>query len=134
MPAARPGPKALLSLCHEVDDLSGKIREFSAFGLRHLHLRRRKAVRKLREALHGPDRDRFRTGLRKLRSEHGLRETEILILLLLFDRRVRKAAHATSGRDLLEALTRTGGRILETARFLHPESSLVRGGLVTCPH
>ena len=130
MPAARLGPKALLTLCHEVDDLAGRIREFSAFGQRHLDTRRRRAVRKLRAALQGPEHDPFRAGLRRLKSEHGLRQTEILILLLLFDRRVRKAADATSGRDLLETLTRTGGTILETARYLHPDAPLVRAGLV----
>jgi hypothetical protein len=131
MPAARPGPKALLSLCREVDDLSGKIRDFSPLGLRHLDVRRRRAIRKLRSALQGSKRDPFRDGLRKLRLEHGLRETEILILLLLFDRRVRRADHATSGRAVLEAITRSGGHVLETARFLHLDAPLVRGGLVT---
>src|SRR6185436_12603665 len=98
MPAARVGPKALLSLCHEVDELSEKIREFSVFGLHHLDARRRRAVGRIRTALHGPQKDAFRTRLRRLKAAHRLRETELLILLLLFNRRVRRANPVSTGR------------------------------------
>jgi hypothetical protein len=131
MSVARVGPKALLSLCHEVDELSEKIREFSAFGLRHLDLRRRRAIQRIRAALHGPQKDGFRTRLRALKHEHRLNETEVLVLLLLFNRRVRKASPASPGRDLLEALARHGGDIVENAKYLHPDAPLLRSGLVT---
>jgi hypothetical protein len=131
MPVARVGPKALLSLCHEVDELSEKIREFSAFGLRHLDIRRQRAVKRIRSALHGPQKDAFRATLRTLKSEYSLCETEILLLLLLFNRRVRKANPSATGRDLLEALTSHGSDIIEMARFLHPDMPLVSAGLVT---
>jgi hypothetical protein len=131
MPAPRVGPKALLSLCHQVDELSEKIRAFHCFGLRRLDGRRRGAIKRIRAALRGPHRDGFRSRLAGLRSEHGLAETDVLILVFLFNRRVRRAEHATSGREVLEALTPTGGQIIETARLLHPDAPLVRAGLVS---
>lgn len=47
MPATRLGPKALLSLCHEVDDLAEKIREFGSLPVQHLDEKRRRAIRRL---------------------------------------------------------------------------------------
>jgi hypothetical protein len=130
MPAPRVGPKALLSLCQQVDELSEKIRAFGSLGLRHLDGRRRVAVRRVREALRGRRDDRFRVRLREIRSEHGLSETEVLILVFLFNRKVRRADPAASARELLEALSRNGSQVVEAARLLHPDAPLVRGGLV----
>lgn len=131
MSATRIGPKALLSLCHEVDELSEKLREFSAFGLQHLDVRRKRVIRQIRGALHGQKKDRFQTRLRTLRSEHSLSETEVLVLLLLFNRRVRKAQPTCSGRDLIETVSKDGGDLLEAAPMLHPDGALLTSGLVT---
>jgi len=120
-----------LSLCHEVDDLAERIREFSSFPLRDLHERKRRALVQIRKLLKARRDDRFSLHLRELGSQHGLEDQELLILLMLFNRRVRRREPAIAGRDLLETLARTGGDVIEAARFLHPESALVEAGLVS---
>jgi hypothetical protein len=130
MPAARLGPKALLSLCHQVDDLAEKIREFGRFPVGHLDEMRRRAIRRIRKVLRTPGAGRFRAALRSLQRRHALRDTEVVILLFLFDRRIRRASHQLSGRDLLGAITRYGGDVIEAARYLHPKAPLLSSGLV----
>jgi hypothetical protein len=131
MPAARVGPKTILSLCHEVDDLAEKIRELGFLGMSNLDARRRRAIRRIRNALHGPHKDAFRGRLRALQDAHGLSGTEVLLLLLLFNRRVRRRDPSSSGRDLLEAATPQGADVIQAAKLLHPDAALLRAGLVT---
>jgi hypothetical protein len=132
MPAhgARLGSKALLSLCHEVDQLAERLRASTPRGPRHLESRRRQAVRRLRAAIHRPSRDAFRVTLRALMGEHALTETDVVILLVLFNRRIRKSNPSVSGRELLDTICRGSSEVLEAAPFLHPGQRLLRAGLV----
>ncbi len=127
----RGGSKVLLSLCHQVDVLSERIRASVPKGPRLLESRRRNAVHRLRAALHRPGRDRFRNALRLVRREHGLDETSMLVVLLLFNRRIRRTNPAMSGRELLESVSRSGSAMIESSNVLHPDAALLRTGLIS---
>jgi hypothetical protein len=126
----RFSPKDLLDLVEQIDGLASRFRaaEDRPAERRRLATRKAAALRRLRSAL-GRGGDAFRAALRGLAGATGLSARDLVFVVLLFNRRLRRPKPTTRGRELLEAAT-TRGDLAGRAKALHPDAPLLRAGFV----
>jgi hypothetical protein len=125
----RFGAQTLLDLMQEIEDHTARLKTTDRpADRRKLAARRVASLRRLRAAL-SRGADPFRAALRGLASATQLRGDDLIILVALFLRRLRRPQPTTQGRELLEVVA-TRGDLAGRAKALHPEAALIRAGIV----
>ena len=123
----RFGPKALLDLMQEIDELSGRIRavEDDSVRRRRMIAKRAKSLRSLRAAL-GRGSDPFRAALIGLAAASQVPQSDLIFVVAMFNRRLRSSDPSVQGRSLLEIVVAPKGDVAGKAKSIHPDSALVR--------
>lgn len=126
----RFGPKALLDLVQEIDELTSRVRAAAdkPAERRRAAARRSKSLRRLRGALSRGS-DPFRAALGGLAAASRVPQSDLVIVVALFNRRLRRSDPSTQGRELLEMVS-SRGDLAGRAKSLHPDAPLVRAGFV----
>jgi hypothetical protein len=127
----RFGPKALLDLMQEIDELAGRVRDASAepAARRRAAAKRAAALRRLRAAL-GRGRDPFRAALSGLAAASRVPRSDLVFVVALFNRRLRSPQPTTPGRELIELVVAPKGDVAGKARSIHPDAPLLRSGFL----
>jgi hypothetical protein len=125
----RFGAQALLDLMQATEDLTVRLKAAERPSERgKLTQRRAAALRRLRGAL-ARGSDPFRAALRGLAAATQLKRDDLVIVMALFLRRLRRPQPTTPGRELLEVVA-SRGDLAGRAKALHPEAALIRAGIV----